>query len=111
MRKGAGGDSPPGYLAAEVVVGNVQGEEHLQAWRFGEAVLQEEAVLLRAEQSHHGHVGLDREREAAQSQKCLDSKAACLNWWAAELLQLRHGLVGSWLDFKIYTFIEKMLGI
>ena len=50
------------HLAAEIVVGHVQSEERLQAWRFWVAVLQEEPVLLRAEECHHRHVHLSRRK-------------------------------------------------
>lgn len=61
------------YLAAEVVVGNIQSQKSLQARGFGETVMQEEAVFLCAEESHHGHVALSSEREAAQCKYCVDS--------------------------------------
>lgn len=50
------------HLAAEVIVGNIQGKKRLQAGRLGEAVLQEEAVLLCTEERHHRHFSLSRMR-------------------------------------------------
>lgn len=50
------------HLAAEIIVGNIQSEKRLQARRLGEAVLQEEAVLLCTEERHHRHFSLSRMR-------------------------------------------------
>lgn len=50
------------HLAAEIIVGYIQSEKRLQAWGLGEAVLQEEAVLLCTEERHHWHFSLSRMR-------------------------------------------------
>lgn len=50
------------HLAAIIIVGHIQSEERLHAWRSRGAVLQEEPMLLCAEEGHHQHIHLSERK-------------------------------------------------
>ena len=60
------GGARRGYLACEVVVGDVERQQTLQAGRLGEDVVKEEAVLLGAEEGNHGNICLGEKRRRRQ---------------------------------------------
>lgn len=63
------------YLAAEIIVGDVEGEEGLQACRSGVAVLQEEAMLLGTEECDHRHLHLGPGHKTTRTER--DVSANC----------------------------------